>query len=172
VEKFSRPIHPFLNQGPEVGPESGAMIIFAGVNLKEIFKKGRKYAWPKPDICPRCKMSKLWGHGFVLAYFDAVAEGIYLRRYRCPECRCVIRLRPAGYFPRIQASIATIRSSVSKRIGEGRYLSGLSRSRQRHWLKALIKNTMAYLGQGFKDRLLEAFDRVVDMGKVPVSSAM
>jgi hypothetical protein len=148
------------------------MIIFVCVNLKKILKKRRKYAWPKPDVCPRCEMGKLWGHGFVLAYFDAVSEGIYLRRYRCPECSCVIRLRPAGYFPRIQASIATIRSSVSKRIGDGRYLAGLSRSRQRHWLKALIKNTMAYLGQGFKDRLLEAFDRLIDMGKAPVSSSM
>lgn len=148
------------------------MIIFVSANLKEILKKKRAYRWPRPDVCPRCRLNKVWGHGFVLAYFDAVATGIYLRRYRCSECCCVIRLRPAGYFPRIQASIGTIRSSVSKRIGDGRYLAELSRSRQRHWLKALIKNTMAYLGQGFKGRLLEAFDRLTSMGKVPVSGAM
>jgi len=148
------------------------MIIFVCVNLKEILIKKQAYPWPKPDVCPRCGMNRVWGHGFVLAYFDGIAVGIYLRRYRCPECCCVIRLRPGGYFPRIQASIETIRSSVSKRIGQGGYLAGLSCSRQRHWLKALIKNTAAYLGHGFRGRLLEAFDRLMDMGKVPVSSSM
>jgi hypothetical protein len=114
----------------------------------------------------------VWGHGFVLAYFDGVATGIYLRRYRCPECCCVIRLRPRGYFSRFQASIETIRSSLCRRLAYGRYPPGLSRSRQRHWLKALVKNTVAYLGHGFKNRLLAAFDRLMSMGKVPVSGSM
>ena len=152
--------------------KGGKMIIFVCANLKEILNKKRTYPWPRPEVCPRCGLHKVWGHGFVLAYFDGVAAGIYLRRYRCPECCCVIRLRPGGYFPRIQATIGTIRSSLSKRIGQGRYLPGLSRSRQRHWLKALVKNTVAYLGQGFKGRLLEAFDRLLSMGKVPVTSSM
>ena len=149
-----------------------AMIIFVCADLKKILHKRRKYPWPKPKVCPRCQMSKLLGHGFVLSYFDDVPGGVYLRRYRCPECCCVIRLRPGGYFPRIQATIETIRSSLSKRMGQGRYLLGLSRSRQRHWLKALVKNTVAYLGHGFKGRLLEAFDRLMNMGKVPVSGSM
>lgn len=148
------------------------MIIFVCANLKEILVKKREYPWPKPQVCPRCRLNKVWGHGFVLAYFDGVATGIYLRRYRCPECCCVIRLRPGGYFPRVQASIGTIRSSLSKRIEQGRYLAGLSRSRQRHWLKGLVKNTVAYLGHGWKDRLLAAFDRLMSMGKVPVSGSM
>ena len=170
---FRRQIHPFRQPRTESrSKKGGAMIIFVCANLKEIFIKKRDYAWPKPDVCPRCKMSKLWGHGFVGAYFDDFAGQIQLRRYRCPECCCVIRLRPGGYFPRIQATIETIRSSLSKRIGQGRYLAGLSRSRQRHWFKALIKNTVAYLGQSFKDRLLVAFDRLLAMGKVPVSGSM
>jgi hypothetical protein len=150
----------------------GAMIVFVCVRLKEIFDKQREYAWPRPDLCPRCGQSRLWGHGFVPAYFDGFAGQIHLRRYRCPLCRCVIRLRPRGYFTRIQASIRTIRSSLWQRIVKGRYLSGLSRSRQRHWLNGLMRNTAAYLGNTWNNRLLEAFDRLLGMGRVPVSSSI
>jgi len=168
-----RQTHPFRQPRTESrSKKDGTMIIFVCANLKEIFIKKRDYAWPKPEVCPRCKMSKLWGHGFVAAYFDDFAGQIQLRRYRCPECCCVIRLRPGGYFRRIQASIRTIRSSLWQRIVRGRYLSGLSRSRQRHWLNGLMRNTVAHLGHGWKDRLLEAFDCFMSMGKVPVSGSM
>jgi hypothetical protein len=150
----------------------GAMIVFVCVRLKEIFDKQRQYAWPRPTLCPRCGQSRLWGHGFVPAYFDGFAGQIYLRRYRCPLCRCVIRLRPRGYFKRIQASICTIRSSLWQRIVKGRYLSEMSRSRQRHWLNGLVRNTTAHLGNTWTNRLMEAFDRLLDMGKVPVSSSV
>ena len=150
----------------------GVMIIFVCVKLKEIFDKQRDYAWPKPDLCPCCRMSKLWGHGFVPAYFDGFAGQIHLRRYRCPGCGCVIRLRPRGYFRRMQASIRTVRLGLFERIVKGRYLSGLSRSRQRHWLNGLVRNTAAHLGNTWNKRLLEAFDRLLDMGKVPVSSSV
>jgi hypothetical protein len=148
------------------------MIIFVCAKLKEIFDKQRDYVWPRPERCPRCRLSKLWGHGFVWAYFDDVAGGLYLRRYRCPECGCVIRLRPRGYFPRIQASIETIRASLGQRIEQGRWPTGSSRSRQGHWLKGLIQNAVAYLGNAWKGRLLEAFDRLLCLGIIPVSRAM
>lgn len=150
----------------------GVMVIFVCVKLKEIFQKQREYAWPRPDLCPRCGQSRLWGHGFVPAYFDGFAGQIHLRRYRCPECHCVIRLRPRGYFSRIQASIETIHLSLKRGIQQGKYLAGLPRSRQRHWLKALVRNTVAYFGNAWKGRLLEAFDRLIVMGKVPVSSSV
>jgi hypothetical protein len=147
------------------------MIIFVCVRLKEIFNKGKEYAWPRPDRCPRCELSKLWGHGFVLAYFDAMAGGVYLRRYRCPECGCVVRLRPKGYFPRIQASIESIRASICQRVGKGRWPTGSSRSRQRHWFRALIRNAVAYFGNVWKNRLSEAFDQLLCLGVIPVSRA-
>jgi hypothetical protein len=148
------------------------MIIFVCVNLKEIFKKQREYPWPRPKRCPRCGVSRLWGHGFVLSYFDDVDDGVYLRRYRCPDCRCVVRLRPKGYFVRIQAAIEKIRSSIGQRIGTGRWPAGLSRARQGHWLKALIRNAVAYFGNAGKSRLLEAFDRLISLGIIPVSRAI
>ena len=148
------------------------MIIFVCVRLKEIFNKGKEYAWPRPDRCPRCQVSKLWGHGFVLAYFDDLTGGVYLRRYRCPECGCVVRLRPNGYFPRIQASVESIRASICQRVRKGRWPTGSSRSRQRHWLRALIQNAVAYFGNAWKERLSEAFDRLLSLGVIPVSRAI
>jgi hypothetical protein len=175
VEKFSRTDPPFppkrgIRRG--VSPKMEQMIVFVCVRLKEIFDKQREYAWPRPEQCPRCGLSKLWGHGFVLAYFDGVADGVYLRRYRCPECGCVVRLRPTGYFARIQASIGTIRASLGQRLRRGRWPDGSSGSRQRHWLKALIRNSVAFLGNAWKSRLLEAFDRLLRLGVVPVSRAI
>lgn len=148
------------------------MIIFVCAELKEILKRQRDYPWPRPDLCACCRASKVWGHGFVLAYFDGIAAGIYIRRYRCPGCGCVIRLRPKGYFRRIQASIRTIRKCLFERIVKGGYLPGMSRSRQSYWLNSLVRNTTAYFGNAWTNRLMDAFDRLLDMGKVPVSSCL
>jgi hypothetical protein len=111
----------------------------------------------------------VWGHGFVFAYFDGFSEGVLLRRYRCPGCGCVIRLRPKGYFPRFQASLDTIRFSLSRRLNRGRWPPGLSRSRQRHWLSALRRKSLAYLGEGWKLGLMGAFDCLLSQGMIPVS---
>ena len=76
------------------------MILSVCVKLKEIDEQGRNFHWPKPCGCPKCRSARLWGHGFVLAYFDGFSFGLWLRRYRCPDCNCIIRMKPEGYFPR------------------------------------------------------------------------
>jgi hypothetical protein len=148
------------------------MIICVPVNLKQLFKQQRSYPWPRPDTCPQCSIGGLWGHGFVLAYFDDLPAGVFLRRFRCPHCGCVIRLRPKGFFRRFQASIATIRSSLARRLTGDRYLSGISVSRQRHWLNGLTRNVMARLGIHWRGRLLEGFEHLMACGYVPVASAV
>ena len=148
------------------------MIIFVSVNLKRLFKRQHKYPWPRPGVCPQCRIGGLWGHGFVLAYFDELPAGVLLRRYRCPHCGCVIRLRPKGFFPRFQASIATIRSSLARRVAGGSYLAGIATRRQRHWLRGLIGNVTAHLGTHWRGRLIEGFDALMAAGYVPVSRAV
>ena len=145
------------------------MIIFVSVNFKRLLKQKRKYDWPRPQLCPCCQAGSLWGHGFVLCYFDHLPEAVSIRRYRCPQCHCVIRLRPRGYFPRFQAAIGDIVQRLDYRISTGGYIKGISRSRQRHWLVGLIRNSAAYLGNRWSHRLIKAFDELYQMGLVPVS---
>ena len=146
------------------------MIIFMPVNLKKLFKDQQKYSWPRPQCCPQCRISHVWGHGFVLAYFDDLPAGVFLRRYRCPQCGCIIRLRPKGFFRRLQAPIATVRTSLQQRLRTGRYLPDFSPNRQRHWFNNLKRNIKARLGDQWNNRLLAGFDLLVACGHVPVSS--
>ena len=148
------------------------MIIFVSVNFKQLFEHQKKYPWPRPDCCPRCKASRVWKHGFVLTYFDGLPAGVFLRRYRCPQCGCVSRVRPKGFFRRFQAAIDTIRSSLQCRLLAGKYLPGIALSRQRHWLNGLKRNVKAYLGEQWNERLLVAFDYLLTCGRVPVSSTI
>ena len=148
------------------------LILFVDAKIKKILALGRKYPWPRPALCPQCKGPRVWGHGFVLAYFDCCSEGVLLRRYRCPGCGCVIRVRPKGYFPRFQASIHTIRFCLSHRLNMGRWPPGLSRSRQRHWIRALRRRTVAYLADTWSHGLMAAFDLLLLQGVIPVSRSI
>jgi hypothetical protein len=148
------------------------MILPVVVVLKEIYEKGRDYLWPRPEVCPYCKVRRPWGHGFVLAYFDGLPAGILLRRYRCPHCGCVIRLKPQGYFCRFQSSVAAIRSIVRNLVEKKLCSSGIPRTRKAHWLNALKRKARAYFGDPFQNQLLAAFDRLIEMGKVPVSRSI
>ncbi|MGD9212334.1 MAG: hypothetical protein PVI90_16250 [Desulfobacteraceae bacterium] len=146
------------------------MIISVRANLNEIFEQGRKFKWGKPCNCPRCGSVRLWGHGFVFAYFDGFSQGLILRRFRCPDCRCLIRMKPKGYFPRFRAGIAKIRTCLSSRLFSGKWLKDLSGSRQRHWLAALKRKSAAFFS--VNEQLMNAFDRLIAMGQIPVSRAI
>ena len=163
---------PCNTRGLGKAPTNKTLIFLVGAKIKEIFALGRDYPWPRPELCPRCHERAVWGHGFVLAYFDGFDQGVLLRRYRCPGCGCVIRLRPEGYFSRFQASIATIRFALSHRLRRGRWPPHLSRSRQGHWLRALRRKAAAYLDQRWRQGLIAAFDRLVCCGIIPVSRSI
>ena len=147
------------------------LILYVEASVKKIFHLGQKFPWPRPKQCIRCG-GRIWGHGFVLAYFDGFDEGLWLRRWRCPDCRAIYRVRPHGYFRRFQSSIYTIRSSISRRLKMGRWPPDLPRGRGGHWLRSLRRHVLAYLGFGWQGRLLEAFDRLWAMGKIPTTRAI
>ena len=149
--------------------KSELMIIYVIVKLKEIFEKGRDYPWQRPECCPNCNRFKVWGHGFVSVYFDGFKTVLEFRRYRCPDCGCVIRFRPREFFSRFQAPIDTIRSGISERLDKGKWLPHISRTRQAHWLRALKRRVLACLGNDTKMRLDEAFDYFIGRGVIPVS---
>jgi len=54
-------------------------------------------------------------------------------------------MKPMGYFRQFQAPIQTIFDCLHQRVSGGRWNPELSRSRQRHWLAALKRKTMAFL---------------------------
>ncbi len=148
------------------------MIVFIAINLNMLLTLGRQYSWEKPRQCPNCHSMQLWGHGFVMAFFDGFSQGLYLKRYRCPDCGCVIRCRPAGYFPRYQSDEATIRSSISRKVRMNRWLSGISRSRQNHWYRGLLRHIAAYLGNAWEGGIVGGYEALLIRGIVPVARSI
>jgi hypothetical protein len=84
----------------------------------------------------------------------------------------VVRLRPSGYFKRFQAPIEIIRSSVVSKIRFGKWLAGISRSRQQHWFKSLKKKITAYLTDAWQQGILAGFDYFLKSGQTPVSRSI
>lgn len=144
------------------------MIHYVKDNLKDIERLGRDYPWEKPEVCPDCNKHHLWGHGYRDTLFEGFDRPLPMKRCRCPLCRCILIFRPEGYFPRIQTKITKIRASLSKRIQSGFWPKGIS-ERGRYWLKCLKRQALGILGDHWRDRLLEAFDQLISMGKVPVA---
>ena len=137
-----------------------------------ILEMGRAFPWPRPARCPRCGSVRVWGHGFVPAYFDGFAEPVLLKRLHCDDCHAVIRLRPQGYWRRFQAPIRAIRESIFRRLTRGRWDPGLPRSRQRHWLKGLLGQIRLHLGATFGGDLLWAFDWLTGRGLAAASRSV
>jgi hypothetical protein len=148
------------------------MVIFISIKLKKLFKQGRHYPWKKPDQCPRCDGTRLWGHGYAPVLFDGFSQPLLIKLNWCPECHCVIRFRPKGYFKRIQASKNTIRSCISGKSKHDKWDPSISRTRQRHWHLALIRRIKAYLGDTWEKSILKGFNRLAFLGHIPVSRSI
>ena len=155
---------------PPLRPKHNLLSLFFFISIKDIFRLGRAYIFPRPPNCARCKSNRLWGHGYVEAYFDGYDSPISLRRYRCDDCGCVYTIRPFGYFPRHHAEIRIILYRICHRITKGVWdkSKGLSRQRQGHWLRALIKNIRTYLGFDLKGDVVDGFYDLVHKYIVPV----
>lgn len=146
------------------------MIWQVPVNLKQIRDKGRDYPWPRPDCCMRCRNRRIWGHGYVVRYFDGFAETLLLKCYRCPLCGCVMTARPASHFPRIRSNRQTIFQHLRQRITRGRWPpSPLCRSRLRHWLVNLRRRITAYLTNLWDLGDLAGFEELLLRGQIPVA---
>ena len=115
----------------------------------------------------------MWGHGFVTAYFDeAGSQSVYLKRYRCPECGVVIRLRPSGYWKRIQAAVAAVRQCLMDRLEKGRWPPESNPARGRHWLRGLRRQVRTHLGMSYAEPIAEGFAELLRRGVCAVSRAV
>ena len=114
----------------------------------------------------------MWGHGYVITYFDLFKEGVWLKRYRCAECGAVIRIRPKGYFPRFQSPIKTILRSISLKETKNKWMEGISRSRQLHWINAVRRRVYAVYGHVYPHSLAWALREFAAIGISGVSRAI
>ena len=146
------------------------MIHFVTVVLKDIVEQARNYQWPRPDKCFKCDHYKVWGHGFVRRLFDGFSSPLLIKCYRCPNCGCVITLRPRSHFSRIQSSIRTIRSRLQHRLKKGCWGRSSITSRYRHWMANLRRRIRAYLTDKWSHGEMAAFDLLITQGQVPVSA--
>jgi hypothetical protein len=113
------------------------MILSYKITLDELSISGKKYNWPK-HYCASCKRN-MWGHGYVSRYFEERAGFLLLKRYRCPDCKTLVTVRPEGYWPRIRSSILSVYRALNSRLRSGQWPSLLSRQRGNHWLKKFTR---------------------------------
>lgn len=167
--------HPLLSlagQSP-AHPRNKILILFVEVCVKRLVEQGRKYHWQRPEQCPKCKGVRVWGHGYVEAYFDeAGSQSVFLKRYRCSQCGVVMRLRPLGYWRRIQATVTAVQQCVLHRVEKGRWPPGCNSARGRHWLRALKRQVRARLGMSYAERIAEGFFELISRGVCAVSRAV
>ncbi len=133
------------------------------------FKKKKNFKWPSLKVCPNCNSHRVWKHGFVLRLFDGFDEGLWLRRYRCPDCKTVITMRPRDYLPRFQAPLAIIRKSLLSKKYKNQWLPGISCSRQNFWWQSFKQKVFAcwgnllYFGLTSQDELKTPLFSVKDL---------
>jgi hypothetical protein len=106
------------------------------VNLNQIQLLGKRFWWKKLDICPNCQSRRVWGHGFTLRYFQGFSEGLWIKRWRCPDCSGVHTARPHEYPVGSQYPIRTRLESVLARIEGRRFFRTVPRQTQQYWWKA------------------------------------
>ena len=117
--------------------KSDTLILHFAVDVKRLGQEGKDFPWPRPERCARCEGRRLWGHGYVQRYFEGCSEGIWVKRYRCPDCGAVHTLRPDGFYRGFHYSIWTILVSLLNRIIHSRWLKCLSRQAQQYWFNGL-----------------------------------
>ena len=121
------------------------MILFRKITLSLLASEGKGYKWG-PCQCPKCNR-KMWGHGFVTRYFSGYSDPIFLKRYRCPDCKTVVTIRLNGFWERIRSSIKKIYKCLVHKLTYGWWPPDISRQRGGHWLRRF--NNLAKMSTEF-----------------------
>ena len=139
------------------------MVLYFKLSVKEIYEKGESYDWPRPKRCPKCGSGRLWGHGYVARYFEEYVETLWVKRYRCVECRAVHTLKPEGYWRRFRHRVATVLRSMKSKISKNRWVAGIGRQSQQYWWRGL-KRQRARVGKGFERISLSVLEHLLSEG--------
>lgn len=118
-------------------PNGGLLVLHFRVDVKRLAEEGKRYPWPRPARCPRCRGRRVWIHSYVPRYFEGHVFPIWMIKYRCEDCAAVHTLRPAAFWPRFRYRLQTILRALRHRILQGQALKTLSRQLQRYWYHGL-----------------------------------
>ena len=157
-------------QGLDLPAGVTQLVLLVDADVNEIARLGKNFPWVKPPSCPCCHQP-LWWHGFTLAYFAVLPEGILLRRLRCSCCKAVHRLKPHGFWKRFRSGAAGIKACLEHRLASGHWDGKQPRDRQRQWWRRLHRMAKAVLGLAFAGSIVEAFVELGNQGYLPVSSS-
>lgn len=127
------------NRLPNPKTRTYKIILYLSIKIKQLIEQKKSYPWPKLERCPTCSGSRVWGHGYVLRYFDDYEEGLWLKRYRCVDCGAVHTVRPESHYRGFWASWRTILCSLIEKGIKNRWLKGVSRQRQQYWWKGFLR---------------------------------
>ena len=109
------------------------LIVYATVSVRDLHALGRRYPWQRPTYCPSCRSDRLWGHGFVLRYFEPYHEPFFVKRYRCPGCNAVHTLRPKPYAQGYRYPLIVMLQCLMEKVEADRWSRALPRQLQQTW---------------------------------------
>lgn len=118
---------------PQTTTRATTLILYISVNFNQLHTFGKAYRWPRPQRCPRCRGSRLWGHGYVGRYFDTVPTQVPMKRWRCPDCGAVHTMRPHTHWRGFWASKSVILASIERKESMGKWLPEIGREHQQYW---------------------------------------
>lgn len=149
--------------------------MYCAVDWKKLQLLGKGYPWKRPRCCPKCKSKRLWGHGYVIRYFQEFNEGIYLKRWYCVDCTSIHITRPETHQARMQYPKQLIRKLMNHKASTGTFSQKhVCRQVQQYWWRNLqrwfISISLTYTPADVVDHITQAlhlrvgaslFDRVV-----------
>lgn len=147
--------------------KSKTLILHFALDVKRLVEEGKDFCWPKPERCPRCEGRRLWGHGYVQRYFEGWTEGIWIKRYRCPDCRAVHTCRPLEFYRGFHYSRLSILLALLNRIIHGRWVRCLTRQVQQYWWKGLRRQASRFQNVKVPDN--HTLRQLLSEGIIPVT---
>ena len=145
------------------------LILYSELDFKRLQELEKNYPWPRPKTCPQCGATRLWGHGYVARYFDGFTEALWMKRYRCPDCRAVHTLRPCSHWRGFWAPWRLILVSLLGKLRGRRWLSRFPRQRQQYWWKGFAKQAAR---KRVQDRSRKLLRQLLDQGVILSSHSL
>lgn len=110
-------------------------LLICRIDLEKNQELGKQFRWRRPETCPSCSGSRLWGHGYVIRYFVEFAAGLWMKRWRCPDCGAVHTARPKQYSPGVHYPKDLQLASLREKLAGNPFLGTIPRQVQQHWVK-------------------------------------